>query len=103
MKYIILIIFFLVSTISFAQENENENDTLINLLIVSKATGMCGTIKQLASFQKVTKMPSGDEFLMRFLNTEMARLGKTLPQFLKECESAVTTYTNNINALGFEN
>ncbi len=60
---------------------------------------MCGTIKQLSAFQETTKMPGGDDFLLRFLNTEVARLGKTLPQFLKESEAAVSIYTQTMKSL----
>lgn len=81
----------------------NDNEPLIELLIVAKATGMCGTIKQLTAFQESTKMPGGDEFILRFLNTEVARLGKTVPQFLNECQSSVAIYTNTMESLGFEN
>jgi len=85
---------------SFA--HAEDNDQLINLLIASKATGMCGTLKQLAAFQESTQMPGGDEFLLRFINTEAARLGKTLPDLLSECETSVAIYTRTMEALGFE-
>jgi len=83
--------------------NANDNDPLIDLLIVAKATGMCGTIKQLTAFQESTKMPGGDEFILRFVNTEAARLGKTVPQFLSECQSSVGIYTKTMQSLGFDN
>ena len=77
----------------------NENDGVIDMLIAAKATGMCGTFKQMSIFQESTKMPGGDEFLVRFLNTEAARLGKTLPQFLAECQAAVENYVALIDIL----
>ncbi len=93
MKYLLVLFLFIGSA------HASENDPLIHLLIASKATGMCGTIKQLSAFQETTKMPGGDDFLLRFLNTEVARLGKTLPQFLKECEAAVSIYTQTMKSL----
>ena len=97
MKYLLLILSIFVSSNSLAKDYEN--DTLVDLLIFAKATGMCGTIKQMVVFQEITKMPGGDEFIMRFLNTEMARLDKTLPQFLKECEFSISEYTNAMKSL----
>ena len=74
----------------------NQNEELIDLLTITKVAGMCGTFKQMATFQESTKMPGGDEFILRFMNTEAARLGKTLPQFLNECKSAVDIYTKTM-------
>ena len=96
MKYIA----FIALLVFGAQAEENEE--LIDLMVTSKAVGMCGTITQMASFQEATKMDGGDEFIDRFLSTEMARLGKTLPQFIKECEMAISVYNNTIEALGFQ-
>ena len=72
----------------------NENDAVKSMLIAAKATGMCGTFAQLTRFQESTQMPGGDEFIVRFLNTEAARLGKTLPQFMEECQVVVEIYNN---------
>ena len=90
---------FIVTGQIFCSAHANENDAVIDMLIAAKATGMCGTFKQLSAFQESTKMPGGDDFLVRFLNTEAARLGKTLPQFLKECQTAVEYYTTIMRAL----
>lgn len=98
----ILIGSILLISVLFANEKANENDPLIDMLIIAKTTGMCGTIKQLSAFQESTKMPGGDKFIMRFINTEVARLGKTLPQFLNECKSSVAMYTDTMKVLGFE-
>ncbi len=59
--------------------------------------------KQLTAFQESTKMLGGDEFILRFVNTEAARLGKTVPQFLSECQSSVAIYTKTMQSLGYEN
>lgn len=87
--------------ISFSVQ-ANENEAVVHLLIAAKATGMCGTITQLAAFQESTKMLGGDEFINRFLNTEMARLGKTLPQFLDECKASAAIYSATMEELGFK-
>lgn len=77
----------------------NDNEALMDALIAAKATGMCGAIKQMSAFQESTKMPGGDGFILRFLNTEAARLGKTLPEFLAQCKAAVDTYTALMSSL----
>lgn len=100
MKKLLVLLSLLVPLTSFSEESGTKE--IISLLISAKATGMCGTLKQLAAFQESTKMPGGDEFLVRFINTEVARLGKTQEQFFSECQVAVATYTRTMKALGFE-
>lgn len=84
---ILLILFF--STIVCAKQKSDNGDLkgLQELMITSKFAGMCGTIKQMATFQESTKMPGGDEFLQRFLTTEQARLGMNPQGFLKHARS----------------
>jgi hypothetical protein len=98
-KSILLSIFVLLSSgLPYA----NENELLLDALVAAKATGMCGAIKQLSAFQESTKMPGGDEFILRFLNTEAARLGRTLPEFLTLCQTAASTYTTLMSSLEAE-
>ena len=96
-----IIIFYLLVSISISSQS-NESNTLIDLLVNAKATGMCGAIVQLTSFQESTKMPGGDEFLIRFIQTEAARLGKTLPQFLEQCKTSAAIYSSTMKSLGFD-
>lgn len=59
---------------------------LIRVIAVNaKLAGMCGAIKQMAAFQEATQMPGGNDFLVRFINTEAARLGKDLQAFMQDC------------------
>jgi hypothetical protein len=55
------------------------------MLVNAKIAGMCGAIKQMAAFQEATQMPGGNDFLVRFINTEAARLGKDLRAFMQDC------------------
>ena len=109
MKRILVIFCIFLSCIAIAndktekQDTTNDADSLVNLMIVSKATGMCGLLRQMVTFQETTKMPGGDAFIERFLKTEMARLDKTTPEFLKECSAAISSYNKTMEALGFEN
>ena len=48
------------------------------MLVNAKVAGMCGTLKQLSAFQQATQMPGGNDFIVRFFNTEAARLGNPL-------------------------
>lgn len=97
----VAIYLILVSGMSHANDND-ENDTVMEILVVAKATGMCGAIKQMSAFQEATKMPGGDDFMHRFINTEAARLGKTLPEWLGQCKKAVAIYTELTNILEHE-
>ncbi|EML0364484.1 hypothetical protein RI835_003894 [Providencia rettgeri] len=63
-----------------------------NLMIVSKYSGMCGVFYQLTRFQETTKMDKGDEFLERFMNTELARMNLKPKEFVESCNNAVKTY-----------
>ncbi|WP_316423345.1 hypothetical protein [Escherichia coli] len=94
---ILLILFF--STIVCAKPKSDNGDLkgLQELMITSKVAGMCGTIKQMATFQESTKMPGGDEFLQRFLTTEQARLGMNPQEFLEACQKSISAYTNYYN------
>lgn len=78
---------------------EEDNNPLIEIIVASKATGMCGAIQQMVSFQESTKMTGGDEFIARFVSTEAARLGKTVPEFVAQCEAAISIYTETMNTL----
>jgi hypothetical protein len=86
----------LVATVGFmvllSAQAANEDRGVQDLLILSKFTGVCGVMQQMASFQLATKMPGGDEFIARFWRTEFARLGKSQDQFLKECEQSIAAY-----------
>lgn len=96
MKLVLALAFSIFSFFAIAEEG---NAPLRDLLIISKATGMCGTIQQMVAFQESTKMDGGDEFITRFVSTEAARLGQTVPEFVTQCESSITVYTKTIKAL----
>ncbi|MTC37600.1 hypothetical protein GKR70_03465 [Providencia alcalifaciens] len=64
------------------------------LMIVSKYSGMCGVFYQLTRFQEATQMDKGDEFLERFMNTELARMNLKPEEFVKNCNDATKTYEN---------
>jgi hypothetical protein len=49
-------------------------------------------VQQLVAFQEATKMPGGDDFLMRFMTTEAARLGETPLGFIERCKGATEFY-----------
>jgi len=84
-------IFILYISVSVA-EDETGNPYLVDALYSAKYTGMCGALRQMSSFQEVTKMPGGDEFILRFIKTEAARLGLTLEAFLDRCASSTKMY-----------
>ena len=92
--------FFCLTFVLSVHANE-DNEPLINLLVASKATGMCGNIQQMVAFQESTQMDGGDEFISRFVSTEAARLGKTVPEFVAQCDSAIAIYTQTMKDLGY--
>lgn len=71
-------------------------------LILAKYAGMCGVFVQMSAFQESTKMPGGDEFIARFLNTELARLGTSIEDFVRNCNKAVAHYDGVMQALDSE-
>ncbi|MFM5646352.1 hypothetical protein [Aeromonas caviae] len=85
---------FLTFILVFANTSANAGDeaSIQDMLLVSKMTGICGVMQQMAAFQSSTKMPSGSEFIKRFWQTEFARLGKSQETFLKECEGSIAAY-----------
>ena len=74
---------------SFGMKDGNAQNTdtqmIRNLMINAKVAGMCGAIGQMTAFQKSTQMPGGNEFLVRFIKTEAARLGKDFKHFMQDC------------------
>lgn len=86
----------------FAQDSSDDLDEVITLFVAAKTTGACGVIQQMMTFQESTKMAGGDEFIARFINTEMARLNITLPDFLRDCQTAIKKYNITMEELGFK-
>lgn len=95
--------FYLVLTLSsysFAEEVEGGVEDLVSLMVTAKATGACGMLQQMVSFQNSTKMKGGDEFMARFISMEMARLNKTHSEYLAECQAAIESYNMIMGELG---
>ena len=60
-----------------AQEEDSFTFLARAAVISAKACGGGGIIRQMALFQESTQMAGGHEFLVRFYQTEAARLGTT--------------------------
>lgn len=87
------VLFLVVSLVIFAPaQAANDSPSLQDIILVSKMTGVCGVMQQMAAFQQATKMPGGNEFIARFWRTEFARLAKSQETFLKECEGSISAY-----------
>jgi hypothetical protein len=98
-----MFLLFLTPLVANAEESEKETgDQLVSMMVVAKATGMCGVLSQLVRFQETTKMKGGDEFVMRFLNTEAARLGHTVESFIGQCPDIVEKYKGYMELIGFK-
>jgi len=72
--------------------DEPSDPYLVALLQAAKVSGMCGVFYQMGKFQDATQLPGGDEFILRFIKTEAARLGLTLEAFLDRCASSTKMY-----------
>jgi hypothetical protein len=90
------------SSFTNAEEKQGDMSEIIGMMVVAKATGMCGVLSQMINFQQTTKMDGGDEFMIRFINTEAARLGKTLEVYVGDCPPIVEKYNGYMKMLGFE-
>lgn len=97
----IVVLLVVLSTSASAKEVE-ENDSAVSMLVISKMTGLCGAISQMARFQESTKMNGGDEFLSRFVGTEVARLGFTSEQFIAFCKKSTETYQTYMDMSGYK-
>ncbi|MDP5036707.1 MAG: hypothetical protein NWQ42_11380 [Alishewanella sp.] len=89
------------SIASEAQPSKQQNDERIQMMIVAKATGMCDALSQIITFQQTHKMPGSDQFVIRFLNDEAARLNKSLDDYMAQCAAVSEQYHRYMNELGF--
>ena len=99
MRFCLFALFcFFQSHYCLAQQDTLEAQRLV--ITTSKFAGMCGVVRQLAYFQESTQMPGGNEFIVRFLSTEAARLGYTLEQFLAKCVEVTEEYSRIEKSVG---
>ena len=98
----LLALLFTAFNVHSTESEQNNNKAVIEMMVVAKATGMCGVFGQLINFQETTKMQGGDDFIVRFLNTEAARLGHTLESLTGQCPGVVKKYNAYMQLFGFE-
>ena len=96
MKYLLFLI--LSVSISWATEKQDDTETVTGLMVSAKFSGGCGIIGQMVEFQRTTKMDGGDAFILRFLNTESARLGFSVEQYMQYCKDSNTLYERYLDA-----
>ena len=90
----------MIVTILFASSSHGSgNKEILEALQIAKVAGMCGALKQITSFQETTQMPGGNEFILRFFQTESARLGMELQDFLKSCIDSTDEYIKLVEEL----
>ncbi|MFT5709318.1 MAG: hypothetical protein ACI8QT_000004 [Halioglobus sp.] len=76
---------------------------IMEIMVTSKMTGICGLVTQMVTFQETTKMDRGDDFMVRFLTTETARLGMSLEGFVAQCKTVVANYEEYAKDFGIPN
>ena len=81
----ILVSLVLVLPANLSMAQIKDTDMVLVITTNAKLAGMCGTIRQMTAFQGTTQMPGGNDFLVRFIKTEAARLGMGLQDFLSQC------------------
>jgi len=99
MRFKLYLAVLLISLSSASWSDEKPSVSATELLASAKLSGACGIIVQMADFQQSTKMAGGTEFLYRFTNTEAARLGWTVDQYLEHCRTAHKVYQTYYDAL----
>ncbi|GAA5647887.1 hypothetical protein [Vibrio proteolyticus] len=82
-----------------ASEESDQTDDLKLMLISAKMHGACGLVHQMANFQNSTQLAGGDEFISRFVATELARLNMTGEEFLSSCDKAASYYKYYMNLM----
>ena len=92
MKTLIIAAFTIMILAASAKAQNDDKQAFKVMLVNAKIAGMCGTLKQLSAFQQATQMPGGNDFIVRFFNTEAARLGKNLQSLMGQCQNATKTH-----------
>lgn len=93
------LIFLLLTIGGNAYADTNSDGGTLGILISAKFSGGCGIIGQMATFQQSTQMAGGDEFILRFIGAEAARLGFTAKEYMQRCAGANEIYQTYYDAL----
>lgn len=78
--------------------SQDGNIEFEGLMAAAKYSGFCGVISSMLRFQEETKMPGGDEFVARYINTEAARQGMTVANIGVQCKKAIAMYDSIMSA-----
>ena len=84
--------------LSHAEEKSNYG-FVIDLMTNAKVSGMCGVFSQMVEFQNSAKIPGGGEFIVRFIEAEASRLGRTSTSFLDSCVEIARTNSTAMKLL----
>ena len=89
---LMVVSFSSMSSASSLKDLPKDDKTISNLMLTSKYAGLCGMYGQMVQFQQSTKMAGGDEFMERFINTELSRMNIDLVQFARQCKQSIEIY-----------
>lgn len=82
-----------VGSLSLAVPASAQNElTAQGMLATAKFAGACGILDSMITFQKTTRMPGGEDFVVRFWAVEAARLGLSVQALSDRCSQSITAY-----------
>ena len=61
-------------------------------MTTARLAGSCETVDALIAFQASARLPGGDEFVLKFMNAEMMRLGLSMNTFASVCAQSLERY-----------
>lgn len=92
--FIFLFICNLVNIANAQVDEENDvNEIISEIMVVSKVAGACGIFTLQLQFQDNTDLENGSQFIERFWTTEAMRLGNSLQEYALGCSKANEAYS----------
>lgn len=97
MKKTIALTCLFLQSIASADQGSNE---ALTAMATAKLAGACEAMDALIEFQKTTKLPGGEEFVVRFMNSELAQLGLDMDTYFSVCAQSISTYERIWESIG---
>ena len=97
-RILILASVIIINTLSLTKINaEDVNPYSIQTMMAgAKIAGACAIFQQMAELANSTKMEGGQDFFMRMLGMQSARLGKTEEEYLQMCSDGTELHERHM-------